>query len=124
MRELRLVPGAATAWLAVIAVLLAGRGWAIAIIVAAVALCLPFVTEAVASALAQVGPDGAAVPGAVPVGSDVGSLVGSEVGSLVGFEVGSAQLVYGPVGCGHCPACSRGSATTAGGGGASRRSDG
>ena len=40
MRELRLVPGAATAWLAVIAVLLAGRGWAIAVIAVAVALCL------------------------------------------------------------------------------------
>ena len=40
MRELRLVPGAATAWLAVIAVLLAGRGWAIALIAVVVALCL------------------------------------------------------------------------------------
>ena len=40
MRELRLVPGAATAWLAVIAVLLAGRGWATALIAAVVALCL------------------------------------------------------------------------------------
>ena len=40
MRELRLVPGAATAWLAVIAVLLAGRGWAVALIAVVVALCL------------------------------------------------------------------------------------
>ena len=40
MRELRLVPGAATAWLSVIAVLLAGRGWAIALIAVVVALCL------------------------------------------------------------------------------------
>ncbi|TFI49441.1 NAD(P)-dependent alcohol dehydrogenase, partial [Micrococcus endophyticus] len=30
---------------------------------------------------------------------------------VTGFEVGSAQLVYGPVGCGHCPACSRGQDT-------------
>ena len=40
MRELRLVPGAATAWLAVIAVLLGGRGWAIFIIAAVVGCCL------------------------------------------------------------------------------------
>lgn len=40
MRELRLVPGAATAWLAVIAVLLGGRGWAIFIIAAIVGCCL------------------------------------------------------------------------------------
>ena len=40
MRELRLVPGAATAWLAVIAVLFAGRGWAIALIAVVVALFL------------------------------------------------------------------------------------
>lgn len=40
MRELRLVPGAATAWLAVVAVLLGGRGWAIFIIAAVVGCCL------------------------------------------------------------------------------------
>ena len=40
MRELRLVPGAATAWLAVIAVLLGGRGWAVFIIAAVVGCCL------------------------------------------------------------------------------------
>ena len=28
-----------------------------------------------------------------------------------GFEKGSAQLVYGPIGCGHCRACSRGQDT-------------
>lgn len=28
-----------------------------------------------------------------------------------GFEVGSAHLVYGPVGCGHCRACTRGQDT-------------
>lgn len=28
-----------------------------------------------------------------------------------GFEIGSAHLVYGPVGCGHCRACTRGQDT-------------
>ncbi|MFC7403363.1 NAD(P)-dependent alcohol dehydrogenase [Citricoccus sp. GCM10030269] len=28
-----------------------------------------------------------------------------------GVEIGSAQIVYGPVGCNHCKACSRGQAT-------------
>ncbi|CAM3737509.1 propanol-preferring alcohol dehydrogenase [Micrococcus flavus] len=30
---------------------------------------------------------------------------------VVGLEIGSAQLVYGPTGCGRCPACSRGQDT-------------
>lgn len=35
--------------------------------------------------------------------------VGPGVGA--GIEVGAAYLVYGPMGCGHCPACSRGQDT-------------
>ncbi|WP_432559576.1 alcohol dehydrogenase catalytic domain-containing protein [Granulicoccus sp. GXG6511] len=27
---------------------------------------------------------------------------------VVGFDKGTAYLVYGPIGCGHCPACARG----------------
>jgi propanol-preferring alcohol dehydrogenase len=30
---------------------------------------------------------------------------------VTGLEVGDAFLVYGPIGCGHCPACSRGQDT-------------
>lgn len=35
--------------------------------------------------------------------------IGPGVG--IGIEVGAAYLVYGPMGCGHCPACSRGQDT-------------
>lgn len=35
--------------------------------------------------------------------------IGPGVGA--GIEVGAAYLVYGPMGCGHCPACSRGQDT-------------
>jgi len=35
-----------------------------------------------------------------------------EVGAgVAGIKIGAAYLVYGPIGCGHCPACSRGQDT-------------
>lgn len=54
-------------------------------------------------------------PGSVPpafvLGHEVSGWV-EEVGvGVTGFEKGAAYLVYGPIGCGHCPACSRGQDT-------------
>ena len=40
MKELRLLPGALTAWAAVIAVLVFGQGWAVMCIGSVVAICL------------------------------------------------------------------------------------
>ena len=53
------------------------------------------------------------LPTPVPiVGGHEGSGVVEEVGPGVdGFEKGDAYLVYGPVGCGRCKACSRGQDT-------------
>jgi propanol-preferring alcohol dehydrogenase len=54
-------------------------------------------------------------PGAVPPSFTLGHENSGWVEELgegvTGFRVGDAYLVYGPVGCGHCAACSRGQDT-------------